>query len=1097
MRTNPVFKSVFVVLTICLLAVSALAQKPPVAKRITQDIDDTQLVSLPGNVHPLARAEFDRGAVADSQPMNRMLLLLQRSPEQETALHQFMEEQQRAGSPHFHAWLTPEEFGKQYGPSDQDIQTVTDWLTKQGFSLGKVSRGRTVIEFSGNVAQVRNAFHTELHRFAVNDKEHFANVSDPQIPVALQPVVAGVVSLHNFRKKPLLHRLGKFRRNIKTGEVQPLFTFSDVNGTFYGVGPADFAKIYNIPSSTYTGAGQSIAIVGRSNINIQDVRDFRSVFGLPVNDPQIILNGPDPGLVSGDEGESDLDVEWAGAVAPGAQIILVATQSTQTDGVDGIDASSLYIVNNNLAGVLSISYGQCEANAGSAVNAFENAVWQQAAAQGITVVVAAGDNGAAGCDSPNAVTAATKGIGVSGTASTPYNVAIGGTDFDQSGNQTAFWNATSDPSTQASAKGYIPEIPWNDSCASTGITGCDSVTGGTSLNIVAGSGGPSSIYSKPSWQQNVPGVPADGFRDLPDVSFFASDGQNKSFYIVCESDQAIAGETGCSLTKFVNTAPFHDFQAVGGTSVGAPSFAGIMALINQKTGQRQGNANYALYAAAKKPGASCASSTSEASTCIFNDITKGNNAVPCAGASPNCSKTSSGGFGVLTSNGQPAFAATAGYDMATGLGSVNVTNLIANWATAVLLGSKTTLAASPSPVTITVGTSVTFSGTVTNLSGSATPTGIVVLENVSTVPPQPMDTATLSPSGSYSVSTTFLQGGLYTLIAHYGGDGTFAPSDSNSVPVMASKQKSSVVISFATAPGGATPPSPIPYGSYVLRIDVQNQNSQTCQNTTGAVVFTCPTGRITLLDNGAALNDFPNAQIPNATNVAKLNDRGFAEDRPSLLNVGSHSVTATYSGDNSYNAPTSPSNTLALTITQAATTLTVSSNLSSITSGGTVTLTALVATTSNSSLGPSGTVQFKNGGTNLSASATCTPAGFDLVNNIGASCTAKLTTTLSALYPPALRGPRTPSIPVILALLLAIALLLFLRLLRNIPVPRRRAYAYGGFVCFVLLAAGIAGCSGTGGGGGGGGGKTLTISASYTGDSNYAASSGSTSIAAH
>jgi subtilase family serine protease len=1109
LHTKLFFKTLLAALFFCLLAANAPAQKPSIPQRITQAIDEAQLARLPGNVHPLARPEFDNGSLADSQPVNHMMLLLQRSPEQETALQQLMEEQQRAGSPNFHAWLTPGQFGKQYGPADADIQAVTDWLTRQGFSIGKVSPGRTIIEFSGNVAQVRNAFHTEMHRFAVNNEEHFANVSDPQIPAALRPVVAGVVSLHNFRKEPFLHHIGKFRRNLKTGEVQPLFTFSDINGTFYAMGPADFAKIYNIPSQ-YTGSGQSIAIVGRSNINIQDVADFRSIFGLQPPDAsnvKVILNGPDPGLVSGDEGESDLDVEWAGAVAPAAQIILVATQSTQTDLVDGIDASSLYIVDNNIAGVMSISYGSCEAGLAASGNAFENALWQQAAAQGITVVVAAGDNGAAGCDDPNKVTAATKGIAVSGTASTPYNVAIGGTDFDDSGIQSTYWNlpvppAVTTPPAQASAKGYIPEIPWNDSCASTGPTGCDSVTSTSkSLNIVAGSGGPSSVYTKPSWQ-NVQGVPADGVRDLPDVSLFASDGHNRSFYITCQSDQNIPGDTGCNLAKFVTTTPFHDFQAIGGTSAGAPTFAGIIALVNQKTSQRQGNANYALYALARAETFSSCNSASLTlpNTCVFNDIaTKGNNAVPCPGASLNCSKTTSGGFGVLVSGGNPAFSATTGYDLATGLGSVNVTNLIANWVTPPLIGTTTTLSASPSPVTITVDASVTFSGSVTKSSGSgtATPSGVVVIENASTG--QAIDRFTLqSGSSSYSIPTTLLPGGSYNVIAHYGGDGTFGPSDSAPVSVTSAKQNSNVVVSFVTFNGTtpvlSTSAQTIQYGSpYILRVDVENAAGTPCQNfTTLAIAFICPTGTISLLDNGVALNDFPNA-----TNVAKLNDRGFAEDQPIQLNAGSHPITATYSGDNSYNLQAA-SNTLALTITQATTTLAVTSSLSSITSGGSVTLTALVSSTSNSSAGPSGTVQFKNGSTNLSTPATCTPVGFDAVKNVGAHCTATLTTALSALYPPASPGPRTPYVPVIPTVLLAFSMLLFLLLLRAMPAAKRRAYACACLFCLALLAAGIAGC------GGGGSGppppppnRTLTISATYSGDTNYAASSGSTTITVH
>jgi subtilase family serine protease len=287
----------------------ASAQTQPTRARITEVVDETNLVQLRGNVHPLVRAEFDQGAVADSQPMNRMLLLLQRSPDQQAALSNLMEEQLTKSSPNYHKWLAPEEFGKQFGPADEDIQAVTAWLGSHGFQGIKVGKGRTVVEFSGNVGQVRNAFHTEIHQLMVKGEQHAANVSDPQIPAALTPVVAGVVSLHNFRKRPHLHPVGMFCRTKATGELKPLFTFGSGTSQQFAVGPPDFAKIYNIPSNL-TGVGQTIAIVGRTNINIQDVRDFRSLFGLPTNDPNIILNGPDPGNVRGsEETEADLDVE--------------------------------------------------------------------------------------------------------------------------------------------------------------------------------------------------------------------------------------------------------------------------------------------------------------------------------------------------------------------------------------------------------------------------------------------------------------------------------------------------------------------------------------------------------------------------------------------------------------------------------------------------------------------------------------------------------------------------------------------------------------------------------------------------------------------
>jgi subtilase family serine protease len=1092
------------------LAVAALGQSVAPQARVVEAVQSDKVVTLRGNVHPMARPANDRGLLADQQPITKIHVLLQRSAAQESALQQLMTQQLDPSSKNFHAWLTPQEFGQQYGPADSDVQAVRNWLTSQGFRGLKVNNGKTLIEFDGTAGQVRSAFHSEVHRLSVNGEEHFANMQEPQIPAALASVVGGVVGLHNFRPKPLLHRLGKFRRNASTGEVTPLFTFRDVNGIFFGVGPKDFAKIYNVPSATFDGTGQSIAIVAQTNINIQDVRDFRSIFGLPANDPQIILNGADPGLVSGDEGESDLDVEWSGAVAPKAKIIMVATPFTNTDGLGGVDLSAEYIVDNNVAPVMSDSYGNCEANLGTNGNAFYNALWQQAAAEGITVSVSAGDNGSAGCDNPNTETSAADGIGVSGLASTPYNVAMGGTDFDQANIQSTFWDTCAGtPCTTGtlSAKGYIPEITWNDSCAAAATTGnlttCASASATSTsapLNIVAGSGGPSSKYTKAQapWQTGF----GDTARDLPDVSLFSSDGQNGSFYITCESDLDIPGDTGCNLTNFSSetNGPFHDFQAIGGTSAAAPAFAGIMALVNQKTGQRQGNANVTLYAMARSETfSSCNSSdgtsgSSTNTTCVFNDITKGNNSVPCAGGSTNCSKTSSGGFGVITSGGNPAFTAGGGYDLATGLGSVNVTNLLNNWSMPSLIGTSTTLTSSPSPISGAVDASFTLSGKVTKTSGTAIPTGAVVFENSTTG--LPADSTTLDSSGNYSLATTFLPAGTYTLKAHYGGDTIFAASDSTPVSVNIAKQASKVLVSFVNAAGAlVTGAQSVQYGSnYILRVDVENASGTLCQNlSTGAVNFVCPTGTINLLDGGSALKDFPNAQTPNATNVANLNDRGFVEDQPIQLGVGAHSITATYTAavGSSYTSQAS-SNTLSVTITQATTTTGVTPSISSITSGGSVTLTAVVSSSSNSAQGPTGTVQFMNGSSNLgTAAATCTPAG--ATSSAGASCTATLTTAISSL-PPGIIDIRPRNAPsVFLAWLAAVLAMLSFFLAAKLSA-RRKQYAYAGLVFFLMAAAASAGCGGGSSSSGGGSSRSRSVTAKYSGDTNYAGSTGSTTI---
>jgi hypothetical protein len=1107
------------------------AQKAPVAPRVVEQIDETRTVQIQGNVHPLARTKFDRGAVAESQPMTRMLLLLQRGAEQETALRQLLDAQQTKGSGSYHAWLTPGQFGQQFGPSDADVQAVTDWLTKQGLQVAKVSAGRTTVEFNGTVAQVQNAFHTQIHHFVVNGNEHIANVSDPAIPVALAPVVRGVVALNNFPKHSMMHRVGSFQRDLATGQVKPLFTYTDSNGTFYGVGPADFATIYNIPAGA-DGSGQSIAVVGQSNINIQDVRDFRTMFGLAANDPQIIVNGPDPGILAdtGDEGESDLDVEWAGAVAPAAQILFVVSQSTMSNPAQvsqGVDLSALYIVDNNLAPVMSNSYGNCEAALGSTGNSFYNALWQQATAEGITVVIAAGDNGSAGCD-PNPTVdpnAASQGLAVNGFASTPYSVAIGGTDFNQVNNETNYWNSTNAATTQLSAKGYISEVPWDDStCAANFPAACTSVDSGGN-DISAGSGGASNCatfdssgnckagYAKPAYQTGV--TPADSVRDIPDISLFASNGFNNSFYIVCQSDANVSSAP-CDLSTSASSGT-HNFQGVGGTSGGTPSFAAIIALVNQKTGQRQGNANYILYALGKNQDyTKCNSSnftnpaTPAPATCVFYDITTGNNAVACVAGSSNCTVAGNAAYGVTTSgssteHGNPAFQAVQGYDLATGLGSINVANLLNLWSS---------ITRTPSTTTLTNASGGTPSGTTFTAKATVTPTpnGAAGTESVALNALASDGTTILGSMGPFTltggvanISTNLLPPGTASVVATYGGDVLLGASTSApaTVAVTGANQTSKTTMSFVTFDANNNPvlsqvAQSITYGSpYILQaavVPASGANSgKQCWSANTVTAFPCPTGTVTVTDNGSPLNDWPNAGTPNATNAPKLNNQGIAEDQPIQLPVGSHSIVATYAGDPNYQ--TSTSNALSVTVAKASTTTAVASSIGTITSGATVTLTALVSTPSNGA-GPTGNVTFSNGAASLGTGACAPTSGTSNTNGTDgttpgtAFCTATLTTAISALYQVPQSRPRPPVAPLVL---LALSIVAYLAFLRWMPASRKRSYAYAGLVVFALMAVAIAGCGG-GGGGGGGGGKTLTITASYPGDANYSTSTGTTNI---
>jgi hypothetical protein len=612
--------------------------------RITQALDNTRLTTLRGNVHRLARPEFDRGPAPADLPLDRMVLVLKRSPAQESALKQLLGQQQDRFSPNYHKWLTPDEFGRRFGPSNGDIQAIASWLQSLGFQVLQVARGRTAIEFSGTAAQVQDGFHASIHKYFVNGEEHWANENNPQIPAAIAPVVAGVASLNSFRKRPQIRVSGQtITAAYDTASGRPQFTATDGS---HGLSPADYAVIYNINPLYQTGVngtGRTIGIVAKSNIKLQDVTDFRNLFGLAKNPPQVILNGKDPGLVKNDELEALLDSSWSGAIAPNATVKLVV--SADTNASDGVDLSERYIIDNNLADVMSESYGDCEANYTAAQAAQIESLAQQAAAQGITYLVSTGDSGSAGCDDPSSKTTATGPLSVNILASTPYTMAVGGTQFNENGNNAAYWNSHNN-SVYESVLSYIPEDVWNESCT---VAQC----GSTNAGIWASGGGASTVFPKPSWQTGVTGIPNDGVRDVPDVALTAA---SHDYYLLCQDGSCTANSKG-SFT----------FHGVSGTSASAPSFAGIMALVNQKTGSRQGQANYFFYqlAAAESLSQCNGSATAlPAGNCVFNDVSVGNNAVP-------------GEAGYGTPNAQ--YQATPGYDLATGLGSVNVSNLVNEW----------------------------------------------------------------------------------------------------------------------------------------------------------------------------------------------------------------------------------------------------------------------------------------------------------------------------------------------------------------------------------------------------------------------------------
>ena len=940
---------------------------------ITQTIDETRLTRLRGNTHPLARPEFDLGTAEASLPMKRMLLVLKRSLDQEHQLRKLLDDQQDKASPNYHKWLTPQQYGEQFGPSESDLQTITSWLQSHGFQVG-TTKGRTVLEFSGTAGQVQETFHTTMHKYLVNGEQHWANASDPQIPTALTPAVAGIDSLHDFRKKPMNTYVGKYSEITKQlTSTNPQFTYNCQVYQCYGVSPYDFATIYDaLPlwNSGINGAGQTIAIVGRTNINPLDATDFWALFGLtvPANKLNIILNGTDPG-VNDDESEADIDVQWSGAVAPQAAIDFVTSASTET--TDGVDLSAVYIVDNNLAPVMSESYGQCELGLGTAGNQFYSALWEQAAAQGISVFVSSGDNGSAGCDNPGGP--AQYGLNVNGIASTAFNAAVGGTDFNEYNTWSTYWNSTNNATTQESAKGYIPETTWNDTCTngiwitlgwgSTAEQVCNGSLGDPLSE--GGSGGPSNCvvnsqtvgsctqgYAKPSWQSGA-GVPNDHVRDLPDISLFASNGFMGSSYLICQQDQTYGV---CDLNNLLG---------FGGTSVASPAFAGIMSLVNQKTGTPQGVPGFALYKLVTKQANA------------FHDVPSGSTiATICYAGTPNCKVSVTGdSYGILS-----GYSTGPGYDLATGLGSVDVNNLVSNWTKATFTATTTALQLnSGNAVNVKHGTAVPVSIGVTSASATGQ-ASLLVSSGVGTSTGQAIDTFTLSSGSTPGATTNMLPGGTYSVIAHYAGDGNYGGSYSSPVSVTVSKENSqpqTFLVTFDSSGNVVNADTmTAPYGSpYILRVNMENSAGQLCKPV-GSGATACPSGTVALTNNGTTLD----------SGTYTLNSYGYTEDVAVQLPGGTNSVQAAYAGDNSFNPSTA---TNAISITLAGTNINPP-NVPTAYVGSGFGATALVQATS-SGLPPSGTITFSVNGTPVSGTTT-----YQSGNQVGPPTVAWLTANFAS-----------------------------------------------------------------------------------------------------
>jgi subtilase family serine protease len=757
---------------ICGASASAAQTMALIAQElITQQIDENNLVRLDGNTRPEATKDNDRGPLADNSPLDHLWLLLRRPSERETALERFLEQQTDPRSPNYHHWLTARQLGAEYGPALGDITKVTDWLQSHGFAVNLVYPHGELIDFSGTASQVHETFHTEIHNLDVNGEKHIANMSDPRIPAALAPAIVGVVSLNDFMPYTMHRMMDRPSPNDSPGG----FNCGYLDAPCNLVVPTDLATIYNLNplfESGYSGKGQTIVVAEPSDVySTGDWATFRSMLGLssytsgsftqiqpepgsldvfsvtPTSSHNLVFC-TDPGAVysSGHqnyETEATLDAEWASAAAPNAAIELASCESTKTIFGAFIALQNLLSETSAPPAIVSISYGDSEEFIGQTYNAFIESLYRQAAAGGVSVFVSSGDAGAAASDYSSTVPPypALHGIAVSGYASTTQNVAVGGTDFGDtySGTSDNYWGSNGPD--YGSAKSYIPEIVWNQSCASELIaqyvsgpsevtygsdgfcnsydvpycTGngtskygkqpcCTGLETGTCSQIVSGgSGGPSGCatgapstsgvmsgsckgYAKPKWQ-SVLGNPADGVRDIPDVSLFAAEGVWGHFYVFCWSDTKNGGAS-CS------GAPLTGGWSVGGgTSFATPIMAGFQALANQWSGTRQGNPNPHYYTVASSEygssgNADCNSSLGNtvSSSCAFYDVTLGDMDVPCTDSN-NC-YLPSGTYGVLSTSAssyQPAYGTNIGWDFATGIGTVNAYNLVKSFASPVTL----------------------------------------------------------------------------------------------------------------------------------------------------------------------------------------------------------------------------------------------------------------------------------------------------------------------------------------------------------------------------------------------------------------------------
>lgn len=713
--------------------------------RISQEIDSNSTVPLKGTVSPRAQSATDQGRISTGTKLSGITLQFKLSDTQKAALDALVQEQQTPGSANYHKWLTPAQYASSFGMTDDDLAKVQSWLEGQGFTVERIANSRNSITFSGTAGQVEAAFQTEMHHYTVNSESHFANATQISIPLALSGVVGAVRNLDDFRPAPRMKVKANFTSSISPG--------------YHYLTPKDVATIYDINAAYnagYTGSGQSIAVAGQSSVVLSDIESFQSAAGLTVKDPTLVLvpGSGSAATSSGDEAESDLDLEYSGGIAKGATIYFVYVGNSSNYSVwDSIN----YAVDTRIAPIISTSYGACETAMSASDYATLNGILEQAASQGQTVVAAAGDSGSTDCYGTSGLTAAQQeALAVDFPASSQYVTGMGGTEFpaaDVATTNTTYWESANGSDVIASALSYIPEQVWNDDSATIGAQY------GAQYALSSGGGGTSTLTTRPSWQTGVTGIStapdyAKGYRLVPDISLDSS--PYNAGYLYCSSDTSgwSTGQAASCNSGFRDSSTT-DLTVAGGTSFAAPIFAGMLAIINQKENSTGLGAtvNKTLYTLA-------ASSTTYAS--VFHDITSGGN--NCTAGSNYCSGTA-----------VTEYVAGTGYDEATGLGSIDFYNLLTAWPASTgssLVGSTTTVSAATATPAAGAADTITITVASASSATTTTPTGTLTIVVDGTTVNSSLALSSSSATYSFSSSTT----GAHTIVATYSGDATYAAS---------------------------------------------------------------------------------------------------------------------------------------------------------------------------------------------------------------------------------------------------------------------------------------------------------------------------------